>query len=230
MRVITVDGPAGSGKSTVSQMVALQLGWTYVTTGAIYRTLALLLHEAGLLNDLQDMHQAIERFVAFLSDRYRQDTKSGRVFLGDRELTHEIRTPFISEKASFVAQDEIVRMKLLPVQRRVVLECNGAVVDGRDMGTIVFPDATVKFFLTASVEERARRRAQELEKLGKPLTLEELSREISQRDLRDASRKVAPMIPASDAIILDCTKLTPEEVVSSILNYSFERGILSKCK
>jgi CMP/dCMP kinase len=230
MKVITIDGPAGSGKSTVSQLVALELGWIYVTTGAIYRTLALLLHEAGMLGDKQSVHNAIERFVAFLADRYRQDTRSGRVFLGDRELTNEIKSPFISEKASFVAQDELVRQKLLPVQRRVVLECNGAVVDGRDMGTVVFPEAPLKFFLTASVEERARRRIHELEKMGQTVSESELSKEISERDKRDSDRKVAPMVPASDAITLDCTQLSPEEVVKTILKYSLERGLVPKCK
>jgi CMP/dCMP kinase len=230
MRVITIDGPAGSGKSTVSQLVAIELGWIYVTTGAIYRTLALLLHEAGNLDNEQVVQNSLERFVAFLSERYRQDTRSGRVFLGDRELTNEIRTPFISERASFVAQDEVVRQKLLPVQRRVVLECNGAVVDGRDMGTVVFPDAPLKFFLTASAEERARRRKHELEKMGKNISVSELTREISERDKRDADRKVAPMIPAEDAIKLDCTLLSPAEVVQTILKYSVERGLVPQCK
>jgi cytidylate kinase len=158
-KVITIDGPAGSGKSTVSRMLAHRLGWIYVTTGAIYRTLALMLFEAG--TGVQD-RGSIERFVAFLSERYRQDPRSGRVFLGDREITHEIRTPFVSEQASLVAQDELVRRRLLPVQRKVVLDCNGAVVDGRDMGTVVFPDAPLKIFLTASPEQRAQRRMDEL--------------------------------------------------------------------
>jgi CMP/dCMP kinase len=226
MRVITIDGPAGSGKSTVSQLVALELGWIYITTGAIYRTLALLLYEAGVLEDSQDMPLAIERFVAFLNERYRQESKSGRVFLGDREITSEIKGPFISDKASYIAQNETVRRKLLPLQRKVVLECNGAVVDGRDMGTVVFPDAPLKFFLTASAEERARRRVEELKKIGQFMSKNELQKEILDRDKRDSERKVAPMTPAHDAIGLDCTLLSPEQVVKTILKYSIERGLL----
>lgn len=223
LKVITIDGPAGSGKSTVSRMLAHRLGWIYVTTGAIYRTLALMLFEAG--TGVQD-RGSIERFVAFLSERYRQDPRSGRVFLGDREITHEIRTPFVSEQASLVAQDELVRRRLLPVQRKVVLDCNGAVVDGRDMGTVVFPDAPLKIFLTASPEQRAQRRLDELRAQNLEPSLDELIREIHARDARDANRLVAPMRPAEDAVLLDSTELEPNAVVRAVLRLCVDRGLV----
>jgi cytidylate kinase len=223
VKVITIDGPAGSGKSTVARAAAQHLGWIYVNTGAIYRTFALMLHEAG--TTVAD-RGSVERFIAFLAERYRQDSRSGRVFLGEREVTHEIRSPFISEKASMVAQDELVRKRLLPVQRRVVLDCNGAIVDGRDMGTVVFPDAPLKFYLLASAEERARRRAVELRGHGQEIDVSELVKEIFERDNRDANRAVSPMKPADDAIMVDSTQINPDEVVNQILKHAHERGLI----
>jgi CMP/dCMP kinase len=210
VKVVTIDGPAGSGKSTVSRMLAMHLGWQYVTTGALYRTLALMLHEAGA--SVTDKG-SVERFVAFLAERYRQDSRSGRVYLGEREITHEI-------------QDELVRRKLLPVQRRVVLETNGAVVDGRDMGTVVFPDANLKIFLTASPEERARRRLEELRSFGRDVKMEDLVREIGDRDARDANREVAPMKAADDAHLIDSSTCGPSEIVEQILALCVEKGLL----
>ena len=162
LKVITIDGPAGSGKSTVAKIVATKLGWIYVTTGAIYRTLALLFHESNIKEtDLEN----IERFISFISERYRQESSSGRVFIGEREISDEIKATFVSELASILAKEETVRKRLLPIQRKVVLNNNGAVVDGRDMGTVVFPDAPLKIFLTASAKERAERRFKELNPL-----------------------------------------------------------------
>ena len=223
VKVVSIDGPAGSGKSTVSRVLANHLGWIYVNTGAIYRTLALMLFEAG--TNVQDKG-SVERFVAFLSERYRQDSRSGRVYLGEREITNEIRTPFVSEQASIVAQDELVRRRLLPVQRRVVLDCNGAVVDGRDMGTVVFPDAPLKIFLTASPEQRANRRAEELRSHGRAVEVSELVKEIHERDVRDANRSVAPMRAADDAVCVDSTEMDPQTVINLILKYCFERGLV----
>jgi CMP/dCMP kinase len=223
VKVVTIDGPAGSGKSTVSRQIAMQLGWQYVTTGAIYRTLALMLHEAGAA--VSDKG-SVERFVAFLSERYRQDSRSGRVFLGEREITHEIRTPFVSEQASIVAQDELVRRRLLPVQRKVVLECNGAVVDGRDMGTVVFPDTPLKVFLTASPEERARRRAEEIRASGRDVDEALLLTEIHERDARDAGREVAPMKAAADAVLIDSSAVGCDDVVKAVLKLCVDRDLV----
>ncbi|BBH51601.1 (d)CMP kinase [Fluviispira sanaruensis] len=223
LKVITIDGPAGSGKSTVAKIVATKLGWIYVTTGAIYRSLALLFHEANLKE--KDLG-SIERFTSFINERYRQESLSGKVFLGEREVTQEIKAPFVSELASVLAQEDSVRKRLLPIQRKVVLNNNGAVVDGRDMGTVVFPDAPLKIFLTASPEERAERRLKELHSNGMKTNIKELIKEINERDIRDTNRKIAPLKPAIDAITLDSTKSTQEEIARIILNYAIQKEMI----
>jgi cytidylate kinase len=225
IKVITIDGPAGSGKSTVAKMTAAELGWIYVTTGAIYRTLALLLHEAGVQADSANSHN-IERFISFINERYRQESRSGKVFIGERDITQEIQSSTISKLASVFAQDEFIRQKLLPIQRKIVFENNGAVVDGRDMGTVVFPDAPLKFFLTASVEERAKRRHKELNQEGTKIELEKLVKEINERDNRDTNRTTAPLKPAVDAIMLDSTNLTQEEITKQILQCIADRKLI----
>jgi CMP/dCMP kinase len=223
LKVITIDGPAGSGKSTVAKIVATKLGWIYVTTGAIYRTLALLFHEANIKEtDLEN----IERFISFISERYRQESSSGRVFIGEREITQEIKAPLVSEMASILAQEDIVRKRLLPIQRKVVLNNNGAVVDGRDMGTVVFPDAPLKIFLTASIKERADRRFKELNENGQKIDIKELLREIHERDERDLNRAVAPLKPARDAISLDSTKSSQEEIAKTILQFAVQKDLV----
>ena len=225
LKVITIDGPAGSGKSTVAKMTAAELGWIYVTTGAIYRTLALLLHEAGVQAESANSHN-IERFISFINERYRQESRSGKVFIGEREVTHDIQSPIVSKLASVFAQDEFIRNKLLPIQRKIVCENNGAVVDGRDMGTVVFPDAPLKIYLTASVEERAKRRHKELLAEGEKIEFEKLVKDINERDNRDSNRATAPLKPASDAIILDSTHLTQEEIANQILHCAAERKLV----
>jgi cytidylate kinase len=220
--VITIDGPAGSGKSTVAAMLARELGWTYVTTGAIYRTLGWMIASAGASVGNQTF---VAQCVGRLESDFRQDTKTGQVFLSGENISDKIRTPEASEQASLVAQDAFVRSSLLPVQRRVVLDCRGAVVDGRDMGTVVFPEAPLKIFLTASPEERARRRREELVAKGETVDFAALVREIHARDERDANRAVAPMKPADDAINIDCTINTPNEVVALILAEARARGL-----
>jgi cytidylate kinase len=220
--VITIDGPAGSGKSTVAAMVARELGWTYVTTGAIYRTLGwMLASQKGEVGN----QTLVAALVARLESDFRQDTKTGQVFLSGENITDKIRTPEASEQASLVAQNPFVRSCLLPVQRKVVLDCRGAVVDGRDMGTVVFPEAPLKIFLTASPEERARRRREELAAKGETVDFAALVREIHERDERDANRAVAPMKPAVDAVNIDCTSKSPAEVVAMILKEARGRGL-----
>ncbi len=222
-RVVTIDGPAGSGKSSAARELSSRLGWDYVTTGAIYRTLGLLFVESG--EDYKN-EDAADRLVSFLTENYGQDPRSGRVALGDRNVTQDIRSPQISEMASIVAQNEYIRRKLLPVQRKVVLSCQGAVVDGRDMGTVVFPEAPLKVFLSATAEERARRRAEELLEKGSRVSVEALVREIHERDERDANRSCAPMKPAEDAVLIDSTKLSLDEVIEQIIGLCSQRGLI----
>ena len=225
LKVITIDGPAGSGKSTVAKLIAAEIGWIYVTTGAIYRTFALLLHEENINIPYEKNHN-IERFVSFINERYRQESKSGKVFIGDREITYEIQSPKISSYASILAQDGYVRDKLLPIQRKIVLDNNGAVVDGRDMGTVVFPDALLKIFLTASPEARASRRLKEFGAQGEKMNLEKCIKEIKERDHRDINRENAPLKPASDALILDSTNLSQQEIMSQILHLAVSRKLI----
>lgn len=222
-KVITIDGPAGSGKSTVAKIVAHKLGWIYVTTGAIYRTLALLFHEANMKE--KDIEH-IERFISFISERYRQESSSGRVFIGEREITQDIKAPLVSELSSILAQEDFIRKRLLPIQRKVVLNNNGAVVDGRDMGTVVFPDAPLKIFLTASAEERAERRRNELNQNGQKTDIKELLREIHERDERDLNRALSPLKPAVDAFSLDSTSSSQEEVAKKILQLAVQKDLI----
>jgi len=223
LKVITIDGPAGSGKSTVAKIVAQNLGWIYVTTGAIYRTLALLFHESNIkVTDLENT----ERFISFITERYRQESNSGKVFIGERDITIEIKAPFVSELASILAQEDFVRKRLLPIQRKVVLNNNGAVVDGRDMGTVVFPDAPLKIFLIASVKERAERRLKELNQSGQKTDIKELLREIHERDERDLNRTFSPLKPALDAISLDSTKSSQEEIAKKILQLAVQKDLV----
>jgi cytidylate kinase len=160
----------------------------------------------------------------FLCENYRQESSSGQVFLGERDVTFDVRLPQISELSSIVAQDAQVRAGLLPLQRLLVQQSRGAVVDGRDMGTIVFPDAKLKIFLTASPTERARRRASELTSRGSSFSFEEMVKEIEERDFRDANRELAPLVPAQDAIVLDSSTFSIEQVVTKVLSHFKERS------
>lgn len=226
LNVITIDGPAGSGKSTVAKLVASQLGWVYVTTGAIYRALALLLHEAGIDMDVEELSHT-ERYISFINDRYRQESRSGRVFLGEREITEQIKSPLISKLASVYAQNPMIRDRLLPLQRRVVLETNGAVVDGRDMGTVVFTDAGLKIYLTATPEERAKRRYSELLASAEgALNFDTVLKDIYERDARDMNRETAPLRPAHDAVIIDSTDKKQEDIAKLVLHMALQKKLV----
>jgi cytidylate kinase len=220
--IVAIDGPAGSGKSSVAREVALHLGFSYVTTGALYRALALIFREQRLdYSVLQDVQEA----ACLLAAGFRQDSATGAVFMADREISAIIKSPELSELASVVAQETHVREMLLPIQRDLVRSCVGAVVDGRDMGTVVFPDAQLKVFLTATPTERAKRRAKELARLGKPFDQASLVAEIDARDKRDSTRAVAPLVAASDAVVIDSTQLDLDAVVSQIVALCATRGI-----
>ena len=212
-KIIAVDGPAGAGKSTVSKIVATRLGYTYIDTGAMYRAVALKCNEECAMRNAQLDE---ELMVKVASDIDIKLDESGKVFLDGRDVTKEIRTPEVSRGASDVAKFGVVRKKLTELQREMATQ-GKVIMDGRDIGTQVLPNADLKIFLTASVEERARRRFEELKEKNFVADFEQIKKEISLRDKQDSEREIAPLAQAEDAILLDSTNLTIEQVVEKIL-------------
>jgi len=211
---VTIDGPAGAGKSTVAARVAAAFGLPKLDTGAIYRTLALFARRAGV--DWDD-----EAGLAALAARMPLAFEGGvgeaplRVRLAGEDVSAAIRTPELSQGASLVSRHPAVRAALLPVQRR--LAEGGVVAEGRDLGTVVLPDAEVKIFLTASAEERARRRREELAERGEDRPLERVLAEQAERDERDERRAAAPLRAAGDAVVVDTDGRTIEQVVERVI-------------
>jgi cytidylate kinase len=210
--VITIDGPAGAGKTTVSRGLADRLGYRYIDTGALYRGVALAARRAGVAPDDDEGLQALCQGLRLAFVR---NTSGCRLYNGEEDIEGQIRTPEISMLASAVSARPVVRRFLLEVQRQFARE-KGAVFEGRDMGTVVFPDAEVKFFLDAPLAIRARRRHAEL--VGRSdQTLEDVLKDMARRDYNDQTRSVAPLRPAEDAIIIDSANLSPQKVVDRML-------------
>ena len=210
--VVTIDGPAGAGKTTVSRGLADRLGYTYVDTGALYRGVALAARRAGIA---PDDDAGLEALLGGLDLKFVRSAKGSRLYDGGKDIEDRIRTPEISMLASAVSARPVVRRYLLDVQRRLG-QMKGAVFEGRDMGTVVFPDADVKFFLDAPLAVRARRRHRELAGRGEQ-TLEEVLEDMAARDRNDQNRALAPLRPADDAIVIDSAGLTPAAVVERML-------------
>jgi cytidylate kinase len=213
--IVAIDGPAGAGKSTASRLVAARLGFAMVDTGAIYRVMALAATRAGIALDDDPRLAALLPSVEI---RFAPPAAPGagqRVLLGDDDVSAEIRTPAMSLGASKVSGRAVVRAGLLDLQRRLALDAGnaGAVLEGRDIGTVVFPDADAKFFLTASPEERAGRRHAELQAKGDPATFDEVLADQLRRDRQDSERAVAPLKPAADAVVVDTSGVPLPEVV-----------------
>jgi cytidylate kinase len=207
--IITIDGPAGAGKSSAARALARRLGFEFLDTGAMYRAVALAALRAGV--NLRD-----EAALSALLEAVRLEMPpGGRVLLGGEDVTGLIRTQEVTAATGPVADSPAVRRRLAAMQRALAVGRN-LVCEGRDQGTVVFPDAGCKFFLTADPAERARRRQQEMASRGERLELEAVLAAQEVRDRRDAARDLAPMRPAADAVELDSTRLTPEQVVDAM--------------
>ncbi len=207
--VVTIDGPAGAGKSTVSRMIAERLGYTRMDTGAMYRAVAWLFREKAV--DLSDM-DAVSGACMDCSIRFEGE----RILINGKDVTDFIRTPEIDMLSSRVSGIPVVRDRLVSLQKELGSK-GRCVAEGRDMGTVVFPEAGYKFFLTASPEERASRRKKQLESDGEIVLYETILKQIIERDAADSGRAVSPLKPAVDAVMVDSTLLTQEEVVELIL-------------
>lgn len=209
---IAIDGPAGAGKSTVARQVAVQLGYVYVDTGAMYRAVTLLAQREGVEPSQSDALRMLVRDI----DLQLIPTAAGqKIMLHNEDVTQQVRSREVTTMVSHYASDEHVRSKLGEMQRQLA-EQKGIVMDGRDIGTHVLPDAELKIFLTASVEERARRRHRELTE-SNYVPLEQLEAEIAARDKLDETREIAPLVQAKDAVLLDSSNMSIEEVVAYIV-------------
>ena len=218
--VITIDGPSGSGKGAVCRVAAKTLGWALLDSGALYRLVALAGRRSGI--DLEDA-VGLARLAENLNIRFGSTPAGGEIiWLGGQDVTHDIRTESAGSDASKVAALPAVRTALLERQRRFAV-APGLVADGRDMGTVVFPDARVKIFLTASADERAARRYKQLKEKGVTATLAALSKEIAERDQRDITRSASPLVASEDAVLLDSTRMSVDAVVERVLEIARER-------
>lgn len=211
--VVTIDGPSGAGKGTLCRLVAERTGFHLLDSGALYRLTALAAMQEGV--DLQD-EPAVADVASKLAVRFMPSSDGTRIFLNAAEVSSAIRREEVGMNASVVATYPKVRTSLLDRQRAFA-QTPGLIADGRDMGTVVFPDASIKIFLTASAEERARRRVLQLQEAGLEADPVQILGDIHARDLRDTQRSTAPLKPASDAIILDSTNMSVDQVLEVIL-------------
>jgi cytidylate kinase len=211
--IITIDGPSGAGKTTVSRILADRLGYRYIDTGALYRGVALEAMSSGLN---PDDDAGLENVLSSLKMKFVYGEKGLRLISNDSDITDKIRTPEISMFASAASARPVVRNFLLDLQRDLGRE-KGVVFEGRDMGTVVFPDADVKFYLDASHKTRALRRYQEL-KSETSQTLHDVEKDIKRRDKNDSARDLAPLMPAKDAVIIDSTHLSAQDIVDRMAN------------
>ena len=221
-QIITIDGPAGAGKSTVSRQLAKQLHFLYLDTGAMYRAVAL---QAERMAVNLDHAESVRAFCQALELRFETVSGENRLFLGQEDITKAIRSPRMDLLSSRVSAIREVREAMTKLQRRIGENAHGLVAEGRDMGTVVFKDAEFKFYVTASQAVRAERRYQERHERGEAPAREDVEREIKQRDDQDTNRALAPLRPAEDAIRIDSSALTPAEVVDAMLNHIRGHGL-----
>lgn len=208
---IALDGPSGSGKSTLAKNLAKRYGFVYIDTGALYRTIGLFVCERGIASD------DVNGIISCLPDikiEMKLENGGGAVYLGGKRIGNEIRTPIISKYASDVSKIPEVRAFLLETQRAIARE-NNVIMDGRDIGTVILPDAQVKLFVTATPEARALRRYNELKERGEDVSYEAVLADMQWRDANDSGRKIAPAVPAEDAIMFDNSGMSIEETVEN---------------
>lgn len=218
---IAIDGPAGAGKSTIARLAAKRLGFVYVDTGAMYRAIALYFLRKGIRpEDVQTIASLVQG--AEITIRYVDGTQ--QVMLNGEDVSGQIRTEEVGNMASATSAIPAVRAHLLELQRNLAASAN-VIMDGRDIGTCILPDADVKIFLTASTSVRALRRYRELQEKGMMCNLEEIEQDIIERDARDMNRETAPLKQAEDAMLLDSSDMTLEQVVQAILEAAFSRGL-----
>ena len=210
--VITIDGPAGAGKTTISKLLSERLGYRYVDTGALYRGIA---YEVFLTGTDPEDADALSKLCDKIDLRFVIGDKGSRLMSADKDISDLIRTPEISMMASAVSAKPVVRECLFGLQRKLGSE-RAVVFEGRDMGTVVFPDAEMKFYLDASLEVRAKRRYLEMKEKS-PITLDEVEKDMDLRDKNDSSRELAPLKPAEDAVIVDASMLNIEDVIEVML-------------
>lgn len=216
---IALDGPAGAGKSTVAKGAAKALGFIYVDTGALYRTVGLKFLREGYDTKLNCNVESVLETIS-VDIKFKEGTQ--HVFLNGEDVSEQIRTPEASMMASVVSAKPEVRAFLLDMQRRLARE-NNVIMDGRDIGTVVLPDATLKFFVTASVDERAMRRYKELKQKGMDVNFDDIYKDIETRDYNDSHREIAPLKPAADSIMFDTTGNTLEESIEKLIKIIKER-------
>ena len=212
--VVAIDGPAGSGKSTSAKLVAQKLGYLYIDTGAMYRAITYLAIENNIVDNTESLIKLAEKADIVL--KFIDGTT--RVSINGNDVTDFIRSQKVNKEVSAVSKIEGIRKSLVKKQREMAKKNGGVVMEGRDIGTVVFPDADVKIFLTASIEQRAVRRQKEYEEKGIKITIEEIKGNIIQRDNLDSSRVVSPLLKAPDAVEVDTSRITIEEQVEIIMN------------
>jgi cytidylate kinase len=218
--VITIDGPAASGKSTVARLLAERIGASFLDTGAMYRAVTFAAAETGI--DLQDEGQLLN-IIEKRQFRFEDHQGIMRTYVDELDVTEQIRQPDVTVKARHIASAAAVRLKLVEMQRQYAAGCQKVITEGRDQGTVAFPHADIKFYLTADVHVRAQRRRVELTSRGINESLEDIQNAIQDRDKSDQSREVGPLKPADDAIIIDTTTLDLEQVVEKLFQFVKEK-------
>lgn len=215
--VIAIDGPAGAGKSTLAKLLAKELKYKYLDTGAMYRAVTWVALEKGI--DIKNTNKLTE-LANQINIKFLTPDKKGvsPILVNGTEITKEIRKPLVNKNVSYVARVKGVREAMVRIQRRFA-KAGGIIIDGRDIGSRVVPDADFKFFVTASLEERARRRYNELKDNNINITMDEVKKEIALRDKIDSEREISPLIKTEDAILIDTTNLSIDEALRRVLNY-----------